>query len=121
MTEELKPIDVTRFTVTENGNVIRSKTMNKEKIDEIKNKISMELQNPITQQGFEIICKHILELQKDKGVLTDKVADLEKQIEKMKCCGNCKYLAYDYEDMLCSNKKHCKNYNLWKLKEIKEK
>ena len=38
--------------------------MTKEKIDEMKNKISMELQNPITQQGFEIICKHLEELEK---------------------------------------------------------
>ena len=27
MTEELKPIDVTRFTVTENGNVIRKEAI----------------------------------------------------------------------------------------------
>ena len=36
------------------------------------------------QEQNELLAKHILELQKDKGVLTDKVADLEKQIEKMK-------------------------------------
>lgn len=38
--------------------------------DEMKNKISMALKDPILQQGFEIICK--------------KNADLEGQIEKMK-------------------------------------
>ena len=52
--------------------------------EEMKNKISMELKNPVTQQGFEIICKHILELQKDKGELTDKIADLEKNVEQAK-------------------------------------
>ena len=35
-------------------------------------------------ENTELLSKHILELQKDKGVLTDKVAELEAQIEKMK-------------------------------------
>lgn len=34
--------------------------------EEMKNKISMELQNPITQQGFEIICKQLAE--KDRQI-----------------------------------------------------
>ena len=29
-------------------------------IDEMKNKISLELKNPVTQQGFEIICKKLV-------------------------------------------------------------
>ena len=32
-------------------------------IDEMKNKISLELKNPVTQQGFEIICKKLSELE----------------------------------------------------------
>lgn len=32
--------------------------------DEIKNRISMELRDPILQQGFEIICKENSELEK---------------------------------------------------------
>jgi hypothetical protein len=43
--------------------------------DEMKCRISLALKNPILQQGFEIICKNL--------------AELEKQNEKMKCCGNC--------------------------------
>ena len=35
-------------------------------IDEMKNKISMELKDPITQQGFEIICKELTDLKRDK-------------------------------------------------------
>lgn len=58
--------------------------MNKEKIDEIKNKIRMELQNLITQQGFEIICKHILELQADKGILTDELNTCQELLGKEK-------------------------------------
>lgn len=36
--------------------------MKKEKIDEMKNRISMALKDPILQQGFEIICKENAEL-----------------------------------------------------------
>ena len=32
-----------------------------------------------------------LQLQKDKGNLTDRVRELEAQIEKMKVCSNCKH------------------------------
>jgi len=46
--------------------------------DEMKNKISMALKDPILQQGFEIICKNL--------------SELEEQIEEMKCGGNCKHL-----------------------------
>ena len=52
----------------------------------------------------ERLAKHILELQKDKGVLTDKVAGLEAQIEKMKCCFNCKHSRLEYEH--CRTNKH---------------
>lgn len=39
----------------------------------------------------QIAEKHILELIADKGRLTDRVKELETQIEKMKCCANCKH------------------------------
>lgn len=42
--------------------------------DEMKNRISLALKDPILQQGFEIICK--------------ENAELKSQIEKMKCCGS---------------------------------
>ena len=58
---------------------------------EMKNKISMALKDPILQQGFEIICKDLADLEqqiatlakccnqllKDKGDLTDKIADIK--------------------------------------------
>lgn len=75
----------------------------KEKKDEMKNRISMALKDPILQQGFEIICKNLAELEKDNRLLEQRGSDilkelldknkrcikLERQIEKMKCCGNC--------------------------------
>ena len=50
------------------------------------------------------LSKHILELQKDKGELTDKVAELEAQIEKMKrcivsCCEGCERLPKLYKEI----------------------
>lgn len=65
--------------------------------DEMKNRISMALKDPILQQGFEIICKNLVEL--------------EKQIEKMKCCYNCKHSRTEYEH--CKTDKHEK----WEMKE----
>ena len=44
------------------------------------------------QEENERLAKHILELQKDKGVLTDKVAELEEQIEKMKSDSKTAYI-----------------------------
>lgn len=73
--------------------------------DEIKNRISMELKDPILQQGFEIICKENTELKKeneifkraneiiaqqrddrdtDISVLESRIEELEEQINKMK-------------------------------------
>ncbi|MBO7733652.1 MAG: hypothetical protein J6S67_13900 [Methanobrevibacter sp.] len=113
--------------------------------DELKNRISMALKDPILQQGFEIICKNLADLEKeyhllgercnqllkDKGDLTDRVSnqaeslrvimleeekkrkrieELEQQIEKMKCCANCKHSRTDYEH--CRTDKHEK----WELR-----
>lgn len=39
---------------------------NNEQMDELKNKISLELKNPVLQQGFEIICARLEKLEKEK-------------------------------------------------------
>ena len=44
--------------------------------DEMKNRISMALKDPILQQGFEIICKENAELKKE----------VEKTLEEWKKC-----------------------------------
>lgn len=54
--EELKPIDTSKYKITETGQVLK---MTK---DEMKNKISMALKDSVLQQGFEIICKENAEL-----------------------------------------------------------
>ena len=40
--------------------------------DEMKDKISMALKDPILQQGFEIICKNLAELKKENAQLKSK-------------------------------------------------
>ena len=37
--------------------------------DEMKNKISMALKDPVLQQGFEVICKNLAELEKENAEL----------------------------------------------------
>ena len=65
--------------------------------DEMKNRISMALKDPILQQGFEIICKNLAELEKacdetqellDKQIeatfkLVKENAELKAQVEKL--------------------------------------
>ena len=63
------------------------------------------------QIEVNMLSRHILELQADKGRLIDKVNELEAQIEKMKCCFNCKHSRTEYEH--CKTNKHEK----WEIKE----
>ena len=65
--EELKPIDTSKYKITETGQVLK---MTK---DEMKDRISMALKDPILQQGFEIICKENAELEKENAELKDKL------------------------------------------------
>ena len=84
LTEELKPIDVTKYTVTENGNVIRSKPVTEEpkknhwfemyELECLKTK-TLEEENKDIQQTCE---NYYNEMRSYKN----KVEDLEKQIEK---------------------------------------
>ena len=44
-----------------------------------------------------------------------KIAHLEKQIEKMKCCQNCKYFSFCPRN--CANEECCNGYDKWELAE----
>lgn len=61
--EELKPIDTSKYKITETGQVLK---MTK---DEMKDKISFALKDSILQQGFEVICKNLAELEEKISVL----------------------------------------------------
>jgi hypothetical protein len=76
-----------------------------------------------------LLSQHILELQADKGNLTDRVKELEAQNEEMKCCGNCYYFNIDknigignlFCDLKLLKNGYCRNNDHWKFfKEIKE-
>lgn len=68
-------------------------------------------------QETALLSQHILNLQKDKGNLTDRVRELEQQIEKMKSDvkGNIKWA-----DENKNNQMYCKlnaMFNQWEIKE----
>ena len=50
--------------------------------DEMKDKISMALKAPVLQQGFEIICKKLAELEKEN-------AELKEQCSILADCNTC--------------------------------
>ena len=50
--------------------------------DEMKDKISMTLKDPVLQQGFEIICKNLAELEKEN-------AELKEQCLILADCNTC--------------------------------
>lgn len=54
--------------------------------DEMKNKISFALKDPILQQGFEIICKNLAELEKENAELKRDKEDLIFIRDKKAAC-----------------------------------
>lgn len=88
-----------------------------------KENFMLKQKNQMLEQENEQLHKKIVELENDKEDLLEnwycdkvggcKIADLEKQIEKMKCCGNCA----NEEGKYCKSAKPCKNKGQWKLKE----
>ena len=72
--------------------------------EDMMNKISFALKDPVLQQGFEIICK--------------ENAELKEQIEKMKCCENCRHYSHTYEHCYSySSYQNCKSLSNWRLAE----
>lgn len=57
------------------------------------------------------------QLQKDKGNLTDRVRDLEQQIEKMKRCYTCKHHTGLGYCKLKQNNGVCENHDKWEFGE----
>ena len=65
------------------------------------------------EKQIQIDAERIITLQKQNGELTDKVKELEAQIEKMRCCPNCDFM---FRDGNCYYDKECKNKDHWKLR-----
>ena len=66
------------------------------------------------EKQIQIDAEQIRALQKQNGELTDRVQELEAQIEKMKCCSNCKYWQFQndagYYTCIKDGKRNGKNY-----------
>ena len=107
--EEIQASDeeMERFNVLQNEKCVLVKT---KKLNDLKNRISFALKDATLQQGFEIICKRIAELEKENE-------DLKNQIEQMKCCENCEYENFEkYHGGKCNlgNYKTCGNWEIRK-------
>ena len=75
--EELKPIDTSKYKITETGQVLK---MSKE---DIMNRISFALKDPVLQMGFEVICSKLARLEKEN-------AELKEQCLILADCNTCK-------------------------------
>ena len=124
-----------QFNILQNEKCVSVKT---EKLNDLKNRISFALKDATLQQGFEIICKRISELEKEnadlkaeiglnEATIQDQLEDrikiikeneeLKKQIEQMKCCENCEYENFEkYHGGKCNleNYKNCGNWEIRK-------
>lgn len=123
--EELKPIDVSKYTVTESGNVIK----------DIKYKLKQE-----AEEYFKSICEDYNEEYELTGKRhywvgydiknaylaaaesrEKRIAELEVQIEKMKCCWNCKHFdkLYNRCELTRFTLKSClcNSLDKWEIKE----
>ena len=119
--------EMEQFNILQNEKCVSVKT---EKLNDLKNRISFALKDATLQQGFEIICKRISELEKENADLKAEIGlnevtiqeqlkegvkvikeneDLKEQIEQMKCCGNCQSVfdadgfCYLYKEGKCIN------------------
>lgn len=92
--EELKPIDVSKYTITETGQVLK---MNK-------NKCFLNSDRG-SGRSFRLLCE----------TYENKIAELEAQIEKMKNCFNC--AKGDWDNRVECIKSGCVNKDKWEIKE----
>ena len=53
--------------------------------EEMKDRISFTLKDPILQQGFEIICKNLAELEKENAELKERIKWYSEQICNKEC------------------------------------
>lgn len=109
--EELKPIDTSKYIITETGQVLK---MTK---DEMKDKISMALKDPILQQEFEVICKNLAELdcQMNRNKYCYSCANVTDRCFRNEIgCPCAKYKSYKDENA------ELKSKNCWKTCEYAE-
>lgn len=67
--------EMEQFNVSQNEKCVLVKT---EKLNELMNKISFALKDATLQQGFEIICKRIAELEKENESLKNTLREIAR-------------------------------------------
>lgn len=104
--DELAPIDTSKYKITETGQVLKmTKEENENEMikDEMKDKISFALKDPILQQGFEIICENLAELEKEN-------AELKEQCLILADCNTCHSTCSEIKKQLTKAKEIIKDY-----------
>ena len=104
--DELAPIDTSKYKITETGQVLKmTKEENENEMikDEMKDKISFALKDPILQQGFEIICENLAELEKEN-------AELKEQCLIPADCNTCHSTCSEIKKQLTKAKEIIKDY-----------
>ena len=104
--DELAPIDTSKYKITETGQVLKmTKEENENEMikDEMKDKISFALKDPILQQGFEIICENLAELEKEN-------AELKEQCLILADCNTCHSTCSEIKKQLTQAKEIIKDY-----------
>lgn len=75
-----------------------------------------QLKLKIDALSNEVPWKDIFEKNEQIKGLEKQIEELKAQIEKMKCCGNCKHHRYTYGELECVTK-GCENKSKWELAE----
>ena len=75
--------------------------------DEMKDKISMTLKDPVLQQGFEIICKNLAEFEKENAELKEQCLILA---DCNTCHSTCKNENVEMKKQLTKAKEIIKDY-----------
>ena len=70
--------EMEQFNILQNEKCVSVKT---EKLNDLKNRISFALKDATLQQGFEIICKRIAELEKENEDLKNQIKGFENHFD----------------------------------------
>ena len=100
----------------------------------LKKNLELYRENIKLEKGNRLLGERCNQLLKDKGELTDKIADIKancdlaiegrdikimelaEQIEQMKCCENCRWLWLKKNNETVTACSSCKDKNMWRLK-----
>ena len=107
--------EMEQFNILQNEKCVSVKT---EKLNDLKNRISFALKGATLQQGFEIICKRIAELEKENE-------DLKKQIDCYKAFEShyeeieedAKAIAKENAELKAQNKDLCESLDIMNNRE----